>query len=44
MFWDDLEGSDGGGGKEGQEGRDIYIYIYIYICKQIDDSLCCTTL
>ena len=27
FFWDDLEGWDGGGGKEGQEGRDIYTYV-----------------
>ena len=36
MFYDDLDGQNGGGGdgREAQEGGDIYIHIA--------DSLCCT--
>ena len=30
VLCDDLEGWEGGGGREGQEGEDIYMYIYIY--------------
>ena len=30
MLCDDLEGWDGGGGRETQEGGDIYIYIYTH--------------
>ena len=33
MLCDGLEGWDGG--REDQEGRDIYIYIYIYIYTHI---------
>ena len=35
MLCGDLDGGDGGGGREVQEGGDIYIHIA--------DSLCCAT-
>ena len=31
MFCDDLEGSDGEGGREDQEGRDMGIYVYLQL-------------
>ena len=40
MLGDDLEGCDGAGWREVQEGGDIYTYIYIYMC--VTDSLSCT--
>ena len=31
MLCDDLEGWDGEGGREAQEGEDMGIYVYIYL-------------